>query len=86
MYYLLTNSILLLLPRIYIHTRTHAICFSLSTTQGGFFPLLLNIIPSTYAKGAVLAVVAGFGTVGILWIKNRAKKGKVMIYQRPELY
>lgn len=67
-------------------SRGTSLVLSIAAAFGGFFPLLLNVIRSTYAKGAVLAVVAGFGTVGIFWIKNIAKKGKVMIYQRPELY
>lgn len=57
-----------------------------SAALAGFFPLIMDVIPNVYAQGGVLTFVAAFGTIGIIWIKNRAKKGKVIIYQRPELY
>ena len=53
----------------------------------GFFPLLLDQLSTGfYLSGNVLALVAALGACGILWIRSRAKKGQVQIYQRPELY
>ena len=59
---------------------------AVSAAMAGFFPLLMDLIPNIYTKGGVLAIIAFFGTIGILWIRNRAKRGKIIIYQRPELY
>jgi len=52
----------------------------------GFLPLVLEEIPNAYAQGCVLTAIAGLGTIGILWVRNQARRGKVIIYQRPELY
>jgi MFS family permease len=67
-------------------SRNTSMVLATSAALAGFFPLVMEEIPDVYAQGGVLTFVAAFGTIGILWIKNRAKKGKVIIYQRPELY
>lgn len=67
-------------------SRNTSMVLAISAALAGFFPLIMEVIPNVYAQGGVLTFVAAFGTIGIIWIKNRAKKGKVIIYQRPELY
>lgn len=52
----------------------------------GFLPLLLEEISNAYLQGGVLMTIAAFGTVGIIWVRNQAARGNVIIYQRPELY
>ena len=68
--------------------RSRGTSLVLATAAGiaGFLPLLLEQISSTYAQGSVLTIVAGLGTIGIIWVRNQAKRGNVNIYQRPELF
>lgn len=84
----ITNAPLLATSVFSVERRSQgtSMVLAMSAAMAGFFPLLMDFIPNIYVKGAVLAVVAAFGTIGILWIRNRAKSGKVIIYQRPELY
>jgi len=67
-------------------SRGTSLVLATSAAFAGFFPLVMNEIPNIYVKGGVLTVIATFGTIGLLWIRNRAKRGKVIIYQRPELF
>ena len=68
--------------------RSRGTSLVLATAAGiaGFLPLVLEAIPSTYAQGSVLTIIAGLGTVGIIWVRIQAKRGNVNIYQRPELF
>ncbi len=68
--------------------RSRGTSLVLATAAGiaGFLPLLLEEIPSTYAQGSVLTIIAGLGTIGIIWVRTQAKRGHVNIYQRPELF
>ena len=68
--------------------RSRGTSLVLATAAGiaGFLPLVLEAIPSTYAQGSVLTIIAGLGTVGIIWVRVQAKRGNVDIYQRPELF
>lgn len=52
----------------------------------GFLPLVLEKIPNVYIQGGVLMAIAALGTMGVIWVRGQAKRGRVIIYQRPELY
>lgn len=68
--------------------RSRGTSLVLATAAGiaGFLPLVLEEIPNSYAQGSVLTIIAGLGTIGIIWIRTQAKRGYVNIYQRPELF
>mmetsp|Transcript_196 Transcript_196/g.402 ORF Transcript_196/g.402 Transcript_196/m.402 type:complete len:333 (-) Transcript_196:110-1108(-) len=67
-------------------SRGSSLVLATAAGMAGFLPLVLEEIPNTYAQGCVLMVIAALGTIGILWVRNRAKNGNVIIYQRPELF
>eukprot|EP00536_Pseudo-nitzschia_multiseries_P005232 jgi/Psemu1/323806/estExt_fgenesh1_pg.C_950030 len=71
-----------------VEYRSRGTSLVLATAAGiqGFLPLVLEEIPNAYAQGCVLTAIAALGTIGILWVRNEARRGKVVIYQRPELY
>jgi len=68
--------------------RSQGTSMVLATAAGiaGFLPLALEEISNTYTQGFVLTIIAGLGTIGIIWVRNQAKRGNVNIYQRPELF
>ena len=68
--------------------RSRGTSMVLATAAGiaGFLPLALEEISNTYIQGSVLTIIAGLGTIGIIWVRNQAKRGNVNIYQRPELF
>ena len=82
------NAPLLATSAFSVDCRSRGTSLVLATATGiaGFLPLVLEEIPNAFAQGGVLTVIAALGTIGILWIRNRAKNGNVIIYQRPELY
>lgn len=71
-----------------IDCRSRGTSLVLATAAGiaGFLPLLLEEIGNIYTQGCVLTIIAALGTIGIIWIRNHAKRGNVIIYQRPELF
>ena len=71
-----------------VEYRSRGTSLVLATAAGiaGFLPLLLEEISNTYAQGSVLTIIAGLGTIGIIWVRTQAKRGHVNIYQRPELF
>jgi len=71
-----------------IDCRSRGTSLVLATAAGiqGFLPLVLEEIPNAYAQGGVLMVIAALGTIGIIWVRIQARRGRVIIYQRPELY
>ena len=71
-----------------VDCRSRGTSLVLATAAGiqGFLPLVLEEIPNAYVQGGVLMVIAALGTIGIIWVRNQARRGRVIIYQRPELY
>ena len=69
-----------------IRSKWTSMVMATGVAAAGFFPLLLDLLDGIYVSGYVLAVVAALGAACILWIRDRAKKGRVEIYQRPDLY
>ena len=52
----------------------------LATAAGmaGFLPLALEEISNTYIQGSVLTVIVALGTIGIIWVRNQAKRGNIL--------
>jgi len=71
-----------------VDCRSRGTSLVLATAAGfaGFLPFVLEEIPNTYAQGCILTVISALGTMGIIWVRNQAKRGNVNIYQRPELF
>eukprot|EP00531_Pseudo-nitzschia_arenysensis_P010236 CAMPEP_0116121684 /NCGR_PEP_ID=MMETSP0329-20121206/3826_1 /TAXON_ID=697910 /ORGANISM="Pseudo-nitzschia arenysensis, Strain B593" /LENGTH=429 /DNA_ID=CAMNT_0003615509 /DNA_START=636 /DNA_END=1925 /DNA_ORIENTATION=- len=71
-----------------VEYRSRGTSMVLATAAGmaGFLPLALEEISNTYIQGSVLTVIAALGTIGIIWVRNQAKRGNINIYQRPELF
>lgn len=82
------NAPLLVTSVFPVECRSRGTSMVLATAAGiaGFLPLMLEEIPNAYAQGFILTIIAALGTIGIIWIRNQAKRGNVKIYQRPELF
>ena len=69
-----------------------SLIMALGTSIAGFFPLVLHQIEATRTQnsgdcwsGVILAVIAAMAAAAIFWIREQARRGRIVIHQRSDL-